>query len=127
MGSHAEADLGIDEITHCPINRPGEKVQAHITQNNLNDNAYVSDIYVGNPPQPIRALFDTGSTNTWVLSNLVDLGGASKERSYNNMTSTTAKATSQAAKIYFGSGNLGGHFVTDDVRLGTCDGTKSSG
>lgn len=84
-------------------------------------------MYVGNPPQPVRALFDTGSTNTWVLSNLVDLGGASKERSYNNMTSTTAKATSQAAKIYFGSGNLGGHFVTDDVRLGTCDGSKSSG
>lgn len=44
-------------------------------------------MYVGNPPQLVRALFDTGSTNTWVLGANVDLGGATKERSYNNMTS----------------------------------------
>lgn len=91
--SHTQADVEIDEITHCPINKPGEKVQAHITQSNLDDNAYVSEMYVGNPPQLLRALFDTGSTNTWVLSNTVDLHGASKERSYDNLTSETAKFT----------------------------------
>lgn len=122
INSHIQADVAIDEITHCPINKPGEKVQAHITQNNLEDNAYVSDMYVGNPPQLVRALFDTGSTNTWILSHTVDLGGASKERSYNNMTSTTAAYTPQKAQIFFGSGNLAGHFVTDDVRLGSCEG-----
>jgi hypothetical protein len=97
--SHAQADAegGIDEITHCPINKPGEKVSAHIVQNNLEDNAYVSDMYVGNPPQLVRALFDTGSTNTWVLSSTVDLGGATKERSFNNLTSTTAAYTPQKA------------------------------
>jgi hypothetical protein len=46
-------------------------------------------MYVGNPPQLVRALFDTGSTNTWVLSSTVDLGGPIKERSYNNLTSNT--------------------------------------
>ena len=72
-----------DDITHCPINKPGEKVKAHIFQNNLNDNAYVSEMYVGNPPQLIKALFDTGSTNTWVLNDNVELpGGANKERSF---------------------------------------------
>lgn len=84
-------------------------------------------MYVGNPPQLIRALFDTGSTNTWILSNTVDLGGHFVERSYNNMTSKTAVSTPQQAKIFFGSGNLAGHFVTDDVRIGSCDGSKSSG
>jgi len=64
----------IDDVTHCPINKPGEKVQAHIIQNNLEDNAYVSDMFVGNPPQLVRGLFDTGSTNTWVLNSAVDLG-----------------------------------------------------
>lgn len=29
------------------------------------------------------------------------------------------------AKIFFGSGNLGGNFVKDDLRLGTCDGQSS--
>ena len=29
---------------------------------------YVTDIYVGNPPQKVRAIFDTGSTNTWILN-----------------------------------------------------------
>jgi len=127
ISSHSQAESGIDEITHCPINKPGEKVQAHIIQNNLEDNAYVSDMYVGNPPQLVRALFDTGSTNTWVLSHTVDLGGASKERAYNNLTSTSATYTPQKAQIFFGSGNLAGHFITDDIRLGSCEGSKSSG
>lgn len=123
----SDSSGGIDDVTHCPINKPGEKVSAHIVQNNLEDNAYVSDMYVGNPPQLVRALFDTGSTNTWVLASTVDLGGATKERSYNNMTSTSTAYTPQKAQIFFGSGNLAGHFVTDDVRLGSCDGSKSSG
>lgn len=65
----AESELKIDDVTHCPINKKGEKVKAHIFQTNLEDNAYVSEMYVGNPPQLIRALFDTGSTNTWVLNS----------------------------------------------------------
>jgi len=117
----------MDDVTHCPINKPGEKVQAHIVQANLEDNAYVSEMYVGNPPQLVKALFDTGSTNTWVLNSMVDLGGAVKERSYNNVTSTSSHFTPQKAQIFFGSGNLAGHFITDDIRLGSCDGSKSSG
>lgn len=36
------------------------------------DFSYVADIYVGNnPPQKIRALFDTGSANTWILNKKV--------------------------------------------------------
>lgn len=85
-------------------------------------------MFVGNPPQLVRGLFDTGSTNTWVLNSAVDLGnGQTKERSYNNLTSSTAHYTPQKAQIFFGSGNLAGHFITDDIRLGSCDGTKSSG
>jgi hypothetical protein len=42
---------------------------------NLEDNAYVSELYVGNPPQLLRGLFDTGSTNTWILNSKVRLPG----------------------------------------------------
>jgi len=37
------------------------------------------------------------------------------------------KKTNQRARIFFGSGNLAGHFVTDDIRLGSCEGGDASG
>jgi len=84
-------------------------------------------MYVGNPPQKIRALFDTGSTNTWVLGKDVQLpGNPKKEYSYDINASCTSNKLSQRAQIQFGSGALAGHFLTDDVRIGSCDG-KSSG
>jgi hypothetical protein len=117
-----------DEVTHCPINKEGVPITAHIKQTNLEDNAYVSEMYVGNPPQKLRALFDTGSTNTWVLNKKVELKGlAQKEYSYDDSKSTSCHKTPQKAIIQFGSGALAGHFYKDDVRLGSCDGTKSSG
>jgi len=49
-----------------------------------------------------------------------------KEYSFDNEASHTAKMLEQEASIKFGSGSLKGHFMTDDIRLGTCD-SKSSG
>ena len=117
----------VDDVTHCPINGNGP-VEAHMKQINLGDNAYVSEFYVGNPPQKLRGLFDTGSTNTWVLNKAVNLGqGVEKAFSYDDGASSSSKKLTQKAAIQFGSGALAGHFVTDDLRLGTCDGTSSSG
>ena len=40
-------------------------------------------MYVGNPPQKVRGLFDTGSTNTWILNKDTPIGkDAAKEFSY---------------------------------------------
>jgi len=101
--------------------------EVRLAQTNLEDNAYISEVFVGNPPQKIRALFDTGSTNTWVLNKKVVLpGNAVKELSYDDEASTTAKKLAQRAVIQFGSGALAGHFMTDDMRVGTCD-AKSTG
>ena len=57
---------------------------------NLSDNAYITEIGVGTPPQTIKALFDTGSTNTWVLGSEADIGGP-KERSYDKSKSSSFK------------------------------------
>lgn len=35
------------------------------------DEAYMADVYIGTPPQKIRAIFDTGSANTWILNAAV--------------------------------------------------------
>lgn len=85
-------------------------------------------MYVGNPPQKVRGLFDTGSTNTWILNKKTELtGGKKKEFSYDETASKTTHKTDQKAIIQFGSGALAGHFIKDDIRLGSCDGSKSNG
>lgn len=96
--TNSENSSELDEITHCPINQKGP-VEAHMQQINLADNAYVSEFYVGNPPQKLRGLFDTGSTNTWVLNKNTDIGGNTKEYSYDDKKSETAKALDQRAAI----------------------------
>jgi Eukaryotic aspartyl protease len=35
---------------------------------NLYNSAYIATIYLGEPKQPMRVLFDTGSSYTWILS-----------------------------------------------------------
>jgi len=51
MTTRVEVDTStFDEITHCPIGKDGEKITSHLQQTNLEDNAYISDMYVGNPP-----------------------------------------------------------------------------
>lgn len=85
-------------------------------------------MYVGNPPQKVRALFDTGSTNTWVLNKKTELANhKEKEFSYDEQASKSGNKTEQKAVIQFGSGALAGHFYKDDIRLGSCDGSKSNG
>ena len=51
---------------------------------------------------------------------------AVKELSYDETASSSHHKTNQRAIIQFGSGALAGHFVTDDLRVGTCD-SKSTG
>jgi hypothetical protein len=86
---------------------------------NDHDMAYMADIYIGTPPQKIRGLFDTGSSNTWILNkSLKTLDGIA----YDDKKSSTSKASDQAAEISFGSGSLAGHFYTDDMQIGLGEG-----
>lgn len=92
-------------------------------QQNLSDNAYIGEIFVGNPPQKVRALFDTGSTNTWILNKeLKDTLLKGGDYSYNHKASKTNQISEKGASISFGSGSLSGHFHSDDMRLGSCEG-----
>lgn len=60
---------------------------------------FLTDLEVGNPPQKIRAVFDTGSTNMWVLNKKTPLGKGGmaqepkKERFYDESLSQTYKKT----------------------------------
>ena len=114
-------------MNQCELNQQGEQgsggLGLHL--NNHLDYSYVADLYVGNnPPQKIRALFDTGSANTWILNKKVhahDLHFA-----YDEGLSSTAQNTPQKAYISFGSGSLSGHFFVDDFRVGGCEFCQST-
>lgn len=78
---------------HCPTNHKGPQ-EVKIFQENLDNFAYISDFYVGNPPQKLRGLFDTGSTNTWVLNSHTPLpGNPVKEYSFDDEKSCSFKKT----------------------------------
>ena len=95
---------------------------AHLEQINLDDFSYVAEFEVGNPPQKLRGLFDTGSTNMWILNESVKIfykdREVPKKRSYNDKISSTAQKTNHSASIKFGSGSLSGTFFTDDLNFG---------
>jgi hypothetical protein len=95
-------------------------------QFNINNNIYIGEVFVGNPPQTIRAVFDTGSTNTWILNKSVDLNGKDKQFSFDDAKSKSLKKSDKETTVTFGSGKLGGHFYQDDIRIGSCD-VKSNG
>lgn len=63
--------FGLERISvpHKPMQA---MMQADETGKTVNvkteDTMYISDLYIGNPPQKVRAQFDTGSANTWVLT-----------------------------------------------------------
>jgi hypothetical protein len=66
----------------------------------------------------IKAVFDTGSTNMWILKNGKNKGD------FDSSKSKTIVQTTQTARVSFGSGKIMGHFYTDKVFLpseGNCD------
>jgi len=53
------------EAAQC--NEGGDKTFCLTIQND-HDMSYMADLYIGSPPQKVRGLFDTGSSNTWILN-----------------------------------------------------------
>ena len=73
----------------------------------------------------MRAIFDTGSTNTWIINPKTDLGHDFK-KSYDTSKSSTFKKLDKEIKavVPFGIGDLVGHFVSDTLTIGDSGGNK---
>lgn len=66
----------------------------------------------------MRAIFDTGSSNTWILNKNTNID-VPKKFSYDDKASSTSKKTEKYTDIMFGAGSLEGHLYTDDLRIGS--------
>ena len=101
-----------------------------MTLDNTENMGYVGEFYLGSEsPQKIRALFDTGSANSWILSKEAgEIVSEAKKQEHNwfdkSLSTTFTEPEDdqkQWVKINFGSGYLNGYFVHDSCTLGDLD------
>lgn len=85
---------------------------------NFKNSQYVGTISVGNPPQNIDVIFDTGSSNFWITSKDCLDPGCLMHKSFNGKLSKTYKKIGTRVEVEFGSGKVEGLFSRDNVQFG---------
>lgn len=85
---------------------------------NYKNSQYVGTISVGNPPQEIDVIFDTGSSNFWITSTKCKDNSCLQHKAYNGEKSETYKPLNSRVEVEFGSGKITGTFSQDVVKVG---------
>lgn len=88
--------------------------------NHLRDSQFVGKLEVGTPPQTIQPIFDTGSTNLWVVTTSCKEKSCTKVNRYDPSKSSTFKKFYQEKnlRIVFGTGAISGPLGTETFVLG---------
>jgi len=84
-----------------------------------NDIGYFAKIQVGTPPQEFGVILDTGSADLWVPSSTCTLPECTKHNQFDGAKSTTATQSTSQFAISYGTGNVAGFLVQDNVKFGS--------
>jgi cathepsin D len=87
---------------------------------NLQNAQYYGEISLGTPAQCFQALFDTGSSITWVPGQDCDSEACQVHRTYQCKKSSTCEQTEHAMKLAYGSGQMAGRLSQERFCFG-CD------
>ena len=85
---------------------------------NYKNSQYVGSINIGNPPQEIDVIFDTGSSNFWITSSRCTDPGCLVHKAYDATKSSTHEKVGTRVEVEFGSGVIEGVFCKDTVKFG---------
>lgn len=107
-------------VTSNELRRSGKSHLTNFLLNltNFKNSQYVGNIKIGTPPQDIKVIFDTGSSNFWVTSNRCKDEGCLIQKSFASNNSATYKVLNDRVEVEFGSGTIEGSFCIDDVTVG---------
>lgn len=81
---------------------------------------YMVDVAVGNPPQNLSVIFDTGSDQTWLNPQCTSMSHQAvclASGSYNHTLSRTAQNLSLEFQIVYGSGTVEGWYMKDTLAI----------
>merc|ERR1719201_1026516 len=85
---------------------------------NIRNTQYVGDIGIGEPPQLLSVIFDTGSSNLWVTSSLCRSQVCLRHRRYDHDASSSFKEVGYEIEVTFGTGRINGFISRDTFTLG---------
>merc|ERR1719499_2600796 len=92
-----------------------------IVINDFQDAQYIGQVSVGSPPQQLRVVYDTGSSNLWVNDQPVPWWRKllpSAHQTYDHSKSSTYVANGTKFNIAYGSGPVAGFYSKDTVTIG---------
>lgn len=69
---------------------------------------YVGEVDIGTPPQKFSVIFDTGSTDLWVMADTIDQCHQGWMRCFHRRDSKTFVDTNQEWSIKYGKGTATG-------------------
>lgn len=119
MPSHIDAIVQKHKVAMALSGRAAASGTATTTPEAL-DEAYITNIQVGTPPQTLPMDFDTGSSDLWVFSSETPTTSVNGQTLYEITKSTTAKQMTGATwQISYGDGSSSsGNVYTDVVTIG---------
>lgn len=121
---HTHAFLDVDESDH---HRRGQIQQLAMDMYNLKNTQYMGEIGLGNPPQFLPLVFDTGSTNLWVASTDCQPETCTINGAYNHSESSSYVSLPLDVKVQFGTGSISGVLAKDIIHVGASRDKKKSG
>nr|NP_001076066.1 pregnancy-associated glycoprotein 10 precursor [Ovis aries]ABD51772.1 pregnancy-associated glycoprotein 10 [Ovis aries] len=85
---------------------------------NIKDVVYMGSITIGTPPQEFQVIFDTGSSDLWVPSDICAIPPCSRHGRFRHLQSSTFRITNKTFSVAYESGSMKGVVAHDTVRIG---------
>lgn len=92
--------------------------QSTILLENYSNQQYVGTVGIGNPPQWLTVIFDTGSGNFFINSELCTAASCQSREAYDHELSSSYTSMSLPLQVSFGSGTMQGILCSDTLTIG---------